>query len=40
MFDMDGNEASHGQDRVLPCLFFWGMDSLTDLHAKTRQLPA
>ena len=30
MFDMDGNEASHGRDRVLPCLFFWGMDSLTE----------
>lgn len=30
MFDMDGNEASHGRDRVLPCLFFCGMDSLTE----------
>lgn len=39
MFDMDGNEASHGRDRVLPYLFS-RMDSLTEDTVITPQLHA
>ena len=33
-------EASHDRGRVLPYLFFWGMDSLTEDTVITPQLHA